>query len=152
MKCHVVWRHLVNSKANSLKVAVKPFVSSSILLHQPQQKSASILLIQRIIIHVLQMHHELRVRCECGWKAERTSLILLYYFGHTIKRLSYLHNWGSLQLWIPLSTSLHTGSGSSGPRHHSQVRLGSGYRSPAWKTARWSLNRTSWRKERILFF
>lgn len=62
----VVWRHLVNSKANRLKVAVKPFVSSSILLHQPQKKSASVLPIQRIIIHVFQKHHELRVGCECG--------------------------------------------------------------------------------------
>lgn len=65
-KCHIIWRHLINSKANSLKVAVKPFLSSSILLHQPQKKGASVLPIQRIIIDVFQTHHELRVGRECG--------------------------------------------------------------------------------------
>lgn len=65
LKCHI-WRHLINSKANCLKVAVKPFLLTSILLHQPQKKGASVLPIQRIIIDVLQTHHELRVGCERG--------------------------------------------------------------------------------------
>lgn len=54
-------RHLINGKANGLKVAVKALLPSSILLHQPHQKGAPILPIQRIIVHILQTHHKLRV-------------------------------------------------------------------------------------------
>lgn len=54
-------RHLINGKANGLKVAVKSLLPSSILLHQSHQKGAPILPIQRIIVHILQTHHKLRV-------------------------------------------------------------------------------------------
>lgn len=66
MKCHVIWRHLVNSKADRVQAAVQPFVSPRILLHQPQQKSASVLPVHRVVVHVLQQHHELRVGRESG--------------------------------------------------------------------------------------
>lgn len=65
-KCHVIWRHLIDSEANSLEVAVKPLLLSSILLHQPQKKGAPVLPVQRVVIHVLQMHQELGVGRECG--------------------------------------------------------------------------------------
>lgn len=54
----MIWRHLINGKANGLKVAAKP---SSILLHQSHQKGATVFTIQGIIIHILQTHHKLRV-------------------------------------------------------------------------------------------
>lgn len=58
--------------------------------------------------------------------------------------LSHLRYCGSLRQWSRPSTCLQTGSGSSGPHHRSWACLGSGYRSPAWRTSWWSLNRTSW--------
>lgn len=56
---------------------------------------------------------------------------------------------GSRQQWSRPSISLQTGSGSSGPRLCSWECLGSSYRSPAWRTAWWRLNRTSWGEGRI---
>lgn len=62
---------LINSKANSLKVAVKLPLPSSILLHQPHQKGAPIRPIHRVIIHIFQTHHELRVGREGRWSTRK---------------------------------------------------------------------------------
>lgn len=71
VKNHIIRTHLINGKANGLKVAVKPLLLSSILLHEPHQKGAPILPIQGIIIHILQTQHKLRVGRECGWSTEK---------------------------------------------------------------------------------
>lgn len=146
--------YLINGKANGLKVSIKSFLSSSILLHQSHQKGAPILPIQRIVIHILQTHHKLRVRCKCSWNTECCSPLSEVVWQntalrHTFCSLCYLHNCGSLQQWSRLSTSLRTGSGSSGLHHRSWVYLGSNYRSPAWRTAWRNLNRTSCTKQRV---
>lgn len=57
----IVWTHLINGKTNSLKVTGKPLLLSSTLLHQPHQKGAPIFPIHRVIIHIFQTHHKLRV-------------------------------------------------------------------------------------------
>lgn len=77
MKYQIILRHLINGKANGLKVAIKPPLLSSILLHQPHQKGAPILPIHRIIIHILQTHHKLRVGRECGWNTEKSVILYL---------------------------------------------------------------------------
>lgn len=46
-------RYLINGKTDCLEVGVNLHQPSSILLHQPHQKGASVLPIQRIIIHIL---------------------------------------------------------------------------------------------------
>lgn len=68
-------RHLINGKANGLKTVVQSLQPSSVPLHQPHQKGAPILPIQRIIVHILQTHHKLRVGRECGWNTGRCNLL-----------------------------------------------------------------------------
>lgn len=63
--------HLINGITNGLKVALKPLLPASTLLHQPHQKGAPILLIQGVIIHILQTHHKLRVGRERGWNTQK---------------------------------------------------------------------------------
>lgn len=58
---------------------------------------------------------------------------------------------GSLPRSNRPSTTLQSGSCSSGPRRRSRACLGSGCRSPAWRNCLWSLNRTSWGAEAKLF-
>ena len=70
-KHQVILRHLINGKANELKVAAEPLMLSPFLLHEPNQNGTSILPIQGIIIHILQAHHKLRVGRECGWNRQK---------------------------------------------------------------------------------
>lgn len=91
MKYEIILSHLINGEANGLKVAVKPLLLSSIPLHQPHQKGASILAIQRIVIHIVQTHHKLRVGRERGWSTFTKCHINLYEvvsqdysLGHTV--------------------------------------------------------------------
>lgn len=74
--------HLINGKANSLKLAVKPPLRSCILLHQPHQEGASILSIQGVVIHVLQTDHELGVGGERGWNADKFNPFLHLQFNN----------------------------------------------------------------------
>lgn len=66
-------RYLINGKTDCLEVGVNLHQPSSILLHQPHQKGASVLPIQRIIIHILQTQQELRIGWECGWTASQNN-------------------------------------------------------------------------------
>lgn len=98
-------------------------------------------------------------RCTTNWGLDEnvagTHKHVLFMWSGVTELLTQMYIWffcyrgcyGSRQQWSPPSTSPQTGSGSSGLHHHSRVCPGSSYRSPAWRTASWSLNRTSWGEE-----
>lgn len=88
---YIFWKHLINGKANGLKFAVKPPLSSSIFLHQPHQKGTPVLPVHWVIVHILQTYHELRVGWECGWKAERCTRLLEVVQQNILARMHKLH-------------------------------------------------------------